>query len=201
MSDKLFFEIPDDQEIMVKLVEAIPSNWLWVDGELRASKVLVASGKVEENTGFVVQRFHSVQPTIIGGYNRNEKKCWNPNLYAIMVERKLPGFIRFDEAGYSSPSITLELAKQIAVGFLRKGYRGSLSFYRDCYNNIKYDNPALCEIVFESWHGASKSRAEIGSQSAHIKLEWESRYSGKEDDIAPIVDVCRFLNLRDVWYS
>src|SRR3989338_3790538 len=103
MKGELFFEIPMDvQEIMIKLVETIPPNWAWVDGGLYAPKNLIASGQVEENTGFAVERFHSIHPTIIGNYDRNEGKHGKPDLFAIMVERKLPGFIRFNEAGYDA---------------------------------------------------------------------------------------------------
>ena len=197
MRGELFFEIPDDQEVMAKLVEAVPSNWSWVDGGLHAPKILIASGQVEENTGFAVERFHSIHPTIVGSYDRNEGKRGKPNLFAIMVEQKLPGFIRFDEAGYDAHIVTLELAKRVAVGFLRKGYRGGLHFYRGCYDNSKYDNPARCGIIFEPWHGAPMRREEAGAQPARVKLEWESRYYGKEEDITPIVAVCRSLNLHE----
>ncbi len=205
MRGKLFFEIPDDQEVRVKLVEVIPSNWSWVDGGLYAPKNLVASGQVEENTGFAMERFHSIHPTIIGSYDptiigsydQDEGKRGKPNLFAIMVEQKLPGFIEFDEAGYNSHIVTFELAKRVVVGFLRKGYRGSLCFFRGCYDNNKYDNPARCELIFEPWHGAPVCREEAGEQPARVKLEWESRYYGKEEDIAPIVAECRSLNLRE----
>lgn len=197
MKGELFFEIPDDQEVMVKLVEAIPPNWSWVDGSLHAPKNLVSSGAVQENTGFAVERFHSIHPTIIGSYDRSEGKREKPDLFAIMVEQKLPGFINFDEAGYDAHIVTLELAKRVAVGFLRKGYRGCLCFYRGCYDNSKYANPARCSMIFDSWHGTPISREEAGAQPARVKLEWEGRYYGKEEDIAPIVAVCRSLSLRE----
>ena len=197
MEGRLFFEIPDDQEVMAKLVEAVPSNWSWVDGELCAPKTLVALGQVEENTGFALQRFHNIHPTIIGGYDQNEGKDRKPNLYAMMVEQRLTGFIRFDEAGYSTYLISIELTKRIAAGFLRRGYRGRLHFFRGCYHNNKYDNPARCELIFKPWHGAPACHEEAGSQPACVKLEWNDRYNGKEDDITPIVAMCRSLNLRE----
>lgn len=197
MRGELFFKIPDDQEVMVKLVEAVPANWSWVDGALDAPKNLVASGQVEENTGFVLRRFHSIQPTIIGSYDRNKGEWGNPDLFAIMVERKLPGFISFNEAGYNSCIVTLELAKRIAVGFLRQGYCGGLHFYSGCCDNNKYDNPARCSLIFEPWDGVKEMcREEAGPQPARVKLEWDSQYYGKEEDIAPIVAVCRSLNLH-----
>jgi hypothetical protein len=195
MSGKLLFEIPDDQEIMAKLVEAVPSNWSWVDGWLYASDAIIASRQVEEHTGFDLQRFHSINPTITGSYDGDKGKRRKPNLLAIIVDQKLPGFIKFDEAGYGADIVTLELAKRIAISFLRKGYRGGLHFYSGCYDNSKYSNPARCSLIFEPWDGAPIEREEAGAQPARVKLEWESRYRGKEETIAPIVAVCRAFNL------
>ena len=195
MKGELFFEIPDDQEVMAKIVEAVPLSWSWIDGGLRAPSSMVASGQVEENTGFTLQRFHSIHPTIIGRYAGGKNERERPNLFAIMVEQKLPGFISFNEAGYDADIITLELAKSVAVGFLRKGYRGGLYFYKDCYDNRKHDNPAYCEIIFQPWQGAPICQEEAGAQPSRVKLRWESRYGGKEEDIAPIVAVCRSLGL------
>ena len=197
MRGTLFFEIPDDdQEIMVKLVEAIPSNWSWVDGDLHAPEMLIVSGQVEEHTGFAVRRFHRNNPTIVGSYNQDERKQRNPDLFAIMVDQKLPGFIFFDEAGYETP-ITFKLTKHIVVGFLQKGYRGGLRFFKDCYGNSKFDNPARCDIAFKPWHGGSASYEEGGPQPARIKIEWDSRYNGREEDVTPIIAVCRSFNLRE----
>ena len=197
MKSQLFFEIPDDHEIRAKLVEAVPPDWSWLDGGLRASKTLLDLGQVEENTGFEVGRFHIIHPTIIGAYvgdgnGRREK----PNLFAIMVEQKLPGFILFDEAGYDA-SISLDLTQRIAAGFLRKGYCGGLHFYKGCYDNNKYENAARCDMLFERWHGAPVFKEEAGEQPARVKLEWNGDYRGKEEDIASIAAVCRSLNLRE----
>ncbi|HDY73440.1 MAG TPA: hypothetical protein ENH86_02610 [Candidatus Jorgensenbacteria bacterium] len=114
-----------------------------------------------------------------------------------MVDQKLPGFIFFDEAGYRTPIISTELAKRITVGFLQKGYRGGLRFFKDCYGNCKFDNPARCDIASKPWHGGPASYEEGGPQPARIKIEWEGKYGGEEEDIAPIVTVCRSLNLRE----
>ena len=196
MRGELFFKIPNDLEVMAKLVEAIPSHWSWVDGQLRAPKCLIDVGEVEESTGFAVMRFHSIRPTIIGRYDEDKRRNKDPNLFAIMLEQKLPGFIMFDEAGYETPEITLELVKRIAAGFLRKGYRGGLHFYSGCYDNSKYNNPAKCSMIFEVWNGGSFSKSgETGMQPARVKIGWESKYCGKEEHIASIVSVCRSLNL------
>ncbi len=196
MESELFFEIPDDQEVMVKLIEAMSLEWHWVDGGLHAPESLITSGQADGDTGFMVERFHSIHPTIVGSFVDGGKRK-KPNLFAIMVEQKLPGFIRFDEAGYDADVVTLELAKRIATGFLRRGYRGRLLFFRNCHNNNKYDNSARCEMNFEPWHGAPVCGREAGPQPARVKVEWNGRYRDSEEEVAPIVAVCRSLGLRE----
>ncbi len=192
----LYFEIPDNSEIMMRLVGTIPANWLWVDGSLRAPKDLITSGQAEEHTGFALRRFRGSSPTIIGSYNEDERKERTPDLFTMMVERKLPGFVVFDEVGIDTGVFTLELAVRIAVGLLGKGYRGGLRFYKNYYDDSKFDNPARCDMIFNPWHGHHTSE-EAGSQPARVKIEWKSRFGGTEADVTPIINFCRSLNLRE----
>lgn len=136
MNSDFFFEIPEDSEIMTKLVQAVPSDCGgWIGGQLNAPKFvnLSISEPVEINTGFLLER------ACVSIKGNNIK----PNFLAIMLEQKLPGFISFHGVECS------ELVKQIIVGFLRKGYRGGLQFYLDGYNKHTKNGPALCEINFE----------------------------------------------------
>ncbi|MFA6588156.1 MAG: hypothetical protein WCT08_03740 [Patescibacteria group bacterium] len=197
MYQALFFEIKNDVEVMAKLVEAVPDNWSWVDGCLYAPQHLIDSGMVQQDTGFTLARFHSINPTIVGAYEEHNGKRKKPNLFAMMVEQKLPGFISYDEAGFEDNPITLKLTKTITIGFLRKGYRGDLCFYCGYYDNSKYDNPARCSLIFEPWNGPPIMGKEAGPQPARIQLEWNSRYPGTEENIVPIAAVCRSLNLKE----
>ena len=190
MGQILYFEIPDDSEVMVRLVESVPSKWSWIDGSLHASDALVASGVVAGKTGFELSRFHTIHPTIVGS---SKMKA---DLYAIMVEQKLPAFIRFNEAGYGGEPVTMELSKKVIMAFLRKGYRGWLHFSAGCYDNNKDQNPARCDFAFEKWEGAPFQREESGKQPARLKLGWTEEYCGKARDIEPILSLCRTLNLR-----
>lgn len=195
MSGKQFFEIPDDLELMTKLVEVIPSSWAWVDGILKAPRELIESGKALADTGFAIQRFHSIGPTIRGLWQEGKEQ--QADLYGIIAERKLPGFVRFDEAGYES-DISLELAKKIAIAYLRMGYRGSLFFYRDCCNNSKYNNPERYSLFLQKWH---ENIGVLGTVRIDyppaIVMEWNEKYGGKPENLKPIVSLCRSFNLRE----
>lgn len=150
MRGERFFEIRNNRDLRANLVEAIPSNWEWVDGSLVAPSEFIAWGQVSEDTGFVLGNFLGFKPTIVGSYDRGTTRRSKPDLFAIMVEQKLPGFVSFDEAGKDASIITFELSKRLAIGFLKKGYRGSLRFYKGHHHDNKYHNPAQCNMRFES---------------------------------------------------
>ena len=193
-----FFEIPDDDEVKVKLVEAIPDNWSFLDGQLNAPKSAINAGLVQEDTGFAVARFHSIKPTIIGRYDQKVQGRVEPNLFAIMVDGKLPGFVSFDEAGLEARSkgdIKMALSKRIVIGFIRKGYLGGLHFYSDCISNNKYYNPARCDMAFQPWDAGPLYDGECGPQPARIKLSWADTSRG-QIDIDPLRGICLSLGLR-----
>ena len=193
MSGALFFEIPEDPEIMVQLLEAVPPHWEWMSGGLYPPPELIAAGRVAEKTGIRLGRFYDIHPSFEGC---SDKK---PDLYAIIVEEKLPGFIHFSEVQPGNhETISQEFAKRIASGLLLKGYRGSLRFESSCYNDNYGENPHYCNMKFQPWNGDSHyGKEETGPQPPRIKVGWDSRYYGNEEGIAAIVEVCRSLNLRE----
>lgn len=188
------FLIPENAEVMVELIGRIPDYWSWVDGRLNAPDDLLARKKAVAGTGFSISRSHSIGPTIIGETAVDREKR-DPDLYAILVDQKLPEFIYFDEAGYGDRIVTLSLAKRIAVGYVRRGYRGKLYFYSDSMGNDKFYNCARSELALEPWQGAPCMREEEGNQPARIKLEWQDDHG--EELIAPVVIACGILALTE----
>jgi len=199
MEWQTFFEIPDCSKTMSQLIEAMPSNWGWVDGTLYAPKELIVSGQVAQDTGFAMQRFHSIKPTIIGGWDsaKGGAERKKPDLFALVVEGKLPGFVSFEEAGYGDTTVSLALAKRIAAGMIGKGYRGALYFYKDCRNNHKFDNSAACSLELRPWDGTHWGSVEGGKQLPRIRVEWHAFCGGKKEDVASIIAACRSFNLRE----
>ena len=197
MDNKQFFEIPADPEVMARLVEAVPDHWRWVTGSLYPTKKLIASGVVQEDTGFVLARFHNINPTIAGTYDRSARARINPNFFAIMVDRKMPGFVFFDEAGLDCQTLPFSTVKRLAAGFIRNGYGdGFLDFRSNDHDNYMADNPARCNMIFQRWHGG-EYHIEKGPQVARIRVEWEEKFGGTKEHVAPIVSVCQSLKLRE----
>jgi hypothetical protein len=180
MPGRVFFEIADIPWIKARLVEAIPADWKWFGpGQLVAPTAMIDAGIAVRGSGYVIGvQSWSRAPTL-------------GDPYPLLIERKAPGFLDFEESQADS------VLTRIAAGFLHQGYSGRLSFRKDCHRNYCRDNPARCDMRFGTWRGFPFQSDEDGSQPPRIKLEWDESYRGSEADIAPIVAVCRTLGLRE----
>lgn len=198
MGRQRFFEIPNDRDAMVRLLEAIPSRWSQVNGELHAPHVLVDLGHVQQDTGWVIDQFHALHPRMVGRRRSKGIPYDKPNVYAITVEQKLAGFVYFDGAGQGAAgnAVTVQEVKELAVGFVKQGFRGDLQFLL-LASGWKYEMKAQCELHLESWRGTSCFQEEVGEQPAHLKVAWDERWDGKEEDILSILETCHELNLRE----
>ena len=190
MREKLFFEIPDNKEVRTNLVKSIPSDWSWVSGTLNAPNDIILSGEAQKDTGFVAEIYgRDIHPNIVGKYDCLKKEQVKPDLFAIIAERKLPGFIRFSEGEYDGNTVTRELVKRMAVSFLQKGYGGNLYLPRYRYG-------PKCEMVFQLWD-AGKYGEETGEQPSRLKIEGYGKYRDEEEWMEPIITTCRALKLRE----
>lgn len=202
MRRKRLFEISDSGEVAAQLIEAVPSNWSWVDGHLRAPETLINSGEVVRGSGFALQRFNLIHPTIIGK-RRDDQKISPADFYGLIAERKLPEFLRFDEAAYETKSegLTMEVVKKIAAAYVRHHhYQGWLCFYSNCCNNHKYDNPATSEIRLAKWSPPPFLRNEYPDQEypPTIELTWNTEFGGKEENLGSILSICKQFGLREL---
>ncbi len=202
MEKRLFEIVEDNSEVMVQIIEAVPSNWSWVDGLLNAPAQLISLGKVAPNSGFALRRFHMIHPTIIGREKEGNKTTLKADFYSMMVERKLPEFILLDEAAFetSSQGLTMEVIKSIAVAYVgRYNYRGGLYFYSGYRHNHKYDNPATCSIKLFRWSPLPfmKDEYPLEEYSSTVEVKWDREFGGEEKDVQPILSVCECLVLRE----
>lgn len=179
MKKKRSFKVPNDSEVMVQLVEAIPITWSRVDGVIYAPKSLVSSGQAEKNTGYCLDWSKG---TVIIGRTRRGGVRITPNVPAIIIEQKLPGFISFVEAGYQ-PAVSLEFAIEVAAHFLRKGFRGDLHFCSEHVNNRRFDNPACCTFIFST-------------SPPLVRLTWDEKRGDSEEDVSSVVSTCLSLGLE-----
>lgn len=191
--NEMYFEVPDDPEVMAKLVEAMP-DWQMLDGSLWTPQPLIDSGEALEKTGIVLSRFHSIRPTLQGMADGGMVSGLNPtDLFAVLVDNKKPGFILFDEAGYQERVVTMELSKKFAAAFLRKGYRGRLNFYRDCDDDDKFRNSARCTLAFSSPGNVPNPKFKV----PWVSVEWDPAFSEEYLGVSQILSVCRTCALLE----
>jgi len=193
MKDKWIFEIPNEVEVMVKLVQAVPSSWLSISGVLEAPNVLVEVGDAIHDTGYNIDQFYTIKPTIVKASTTNRRKNdsrQNPDLYALIAERKMPGFVRFEEAGADSYEISFGTARKILISFLRQGYRGQVTFCGQRCNEGIGELPGSgreCEkcFFFFEWHYKNPPKVEI----------WND---GRPENFQPLITACRAMGLKEL---
>lgn len=190
---KTFFPFPEWSQsklIVPVLVQAVPSDWCWVDGMLQAPPATNPEHPCFDDyslSGFAIQRFHLIRPTVFAPDGKTEL-----DLVGLLCDRKLPAFVAFEEAGFGE-TIKFPVAREIAARYAKSGYRGWLWFYASNHRDRKHDSRARCWIDFPLG-GDEESRR--FHEPAGVRLEWDERYGGKREDIEPIHEACLKLGLE-----
>ena len=195
MESKLYFELPDNPEVAIEIVKAIPSDWCWVDGGLVAPKELYERGKIAEDTELVLSRFYSIKSTIISTKKSEGHLTFPVKLDEIFLEGKLPSSVYFDEAGFDKYSISIDMVKKIAVGYIQKGYKGWLRSFSGYRDNSKYDNPE--DLSLNQFPERGGSFISPRPMPSHVVLAWDERHGGKRERLIPIISKLEQLGLKE----
>ncbi|HVE80650.1 MAG TPA: hypothetical protein VNA68_00700 [Candidatus Dormibacteraeota bacterium] len=162
MSQAYAFEIPYcDAEIAARLIESVPPDWSWIDGQVDAPLKEVAEGLVAR-AGYKICRFDSIAVVTLNeeGERNDFFHFSSEQRTSILMYRReaklalvglglMPLFVRFDEAGFDQQEcgdMPFESAKRIASEYVCRGYLGDLFFRSDCYDNCGSYNPERCDI-------------------------------------------------------
>lgn len=184
--NKLLYELPTDNRKVAVIVDAIPSDWCWIDGFLGAPRLLYEQRRVAHNTGLLISRFYSIKPTIIGVddvpfediYTLRERNqgLIVPQINDIVLRGKLHSSVRFDEAGFQTPQLPLSAVKELAREFILLGYKGWMSAYSAYKNNHKFDNPE--RVSFTHSHTPGGTITNPSPLPPHISLKWDEKFGG-----------------------
>lgn len=123
MNSQQSFEIPSTSEKIVKIVNAVPSHWSWLNGHLDAPYRFIADDLVQWDTGFSYHIEHCFSCNIVGRMMNNSGRRSKPDFSSVPTREKYCGFIEFEEADYENTG-----AKDVLIRFIKKGYYGSFSF-------------------------------------------------------------------------
>jgi hypothetical protein len=187
--EELFFSFPTLPEAAVAIIAAIPDTWSWVDGCLSAPPHMLASKEAAKGTGLSISRFHDIHATYIAERSDDKQKR-QPDLRAMLVERCLPGFVSFDEAGFGGGLIDLALSKDIAAAYIMRGYTGYLWFFLGWDNDDKFHNRARIRMDWKETGGGILQAETI---APHIGLEFLDR-----TNVAAIISRCQEIGLTKI---
>ncbi len=188
--DKLLFALPEsDGNAVAKIIHAVPDDWAWLDGALKAPEVLLGTGQVACTVGYHLSQY-TVNPIIVGVCDRRGRCSAVPDVTEILLG-KLPRFVHFTEAGFQTRSPSFREAKKVAAHFVALGYHGWLSFSRGCYRDYKHQNPASCQMTF------SVEPTDSLRENWQVEIDWQANYGGKAEYVDPLVTTCRALGLKE----
>ena len=114
----------------------------------------------------------------------------SPETVALLIERKLPKYVQCLEAGFENSRLPFPVVKRLVVEYVRLGYVGEITFYRDCHDNSRYSNSARADFKLSRWVGAAIDEPESGRQPARVKLSCFEKFGGTPASYQPITTAC-----------
>jgi len=112
-----------------------------------------------------------------------------PDPVALLVEQRPPGFVSFDDTGYDNNREFL-VARALAVGFLRRGYRGWLSINNGRGREYADQTPAMVDLHLNSWSLLVDVSAPRRTVPPAVVLSWDPRHGGDLTQLDPIHAIC-----------
>lgn len=195
MSNEQIFALPiDNHGFLGRLIDAIPDTWSDMSGFLEAPAVWISAGKAMRDTGYRYGRFdHNVE--ISGRAHQPPEPPIHPDPVAIIIGGKEPGFLSFSETGYDSDR-QFFMAKRLSAGFVRKGYRGWLTFNNGKRREYAHQQPARLDLHLQEWsmfEDFSKPRRPMPPAAV---LSWNESYGGKLKQLDEILRVCQTITMN-----
>lgn len=189
MKQEFFFELPEGQSmknaVILKMIETIPPDWEGVDGRLTALK---AFPNVLRNECFIFRDSDFQHKRL------DEKgKAYPPNFQGLFIKHQWPEHIEF--TGSKHGLVPFENFKALISGYVElDGYEGEIKFYTKVG---KYQgwNGVWCNIQLQKWEGLISDPEGRGINPARITFGWNDLYEGGAEDVAPLLEMCKVLNL------
>lgn len=173
---------------VARLVEAIPDDWSDVNGLLDSAEPDAAW-----DTGYEFHRHGSgVKIVARRGCTTHSRvaEVVYPDLVALLVERRAPGFISFENAGYDSNWQFLA-ARSLAAGFIRRGSRGRLSINNGRGREYADEKPAQVDFRLSPWSLFLDTSTPRHTMPPAVVLSWDERYGGSLAQLEPVHAICR----------
>jgi len=188
----------EDVDVMHELIQGVPAVWGWkgwIDGELSAPMRMIRDGTAMRELWLELGDFSGGYPFTVSMSDRIKDIV--PDICALFIDKRNPGYVRFDKAGYlpRNKQVTFEAARRLAAHYVLRGYRGHLSFVSAGHKGNMSENPLSCDMRLEVWKNGP--HPEVGIQPPRIRLQWRREYGGARDGIESLEAVCRKHGLKE----
>ncbi len=192
MDNRLAYIVPKGREsIFREIVNAIPSDWGYLEGNLWHPEELRRRGRIAENTGlYISRRCLTEEPIIMGrlepaGPGEDHPRYHPPNLVDVFLRQKYPFDVVFDKAGFQPGHLTFRDAKEMAKEFILLGYTGFLAAYGSSQD--EWDKRIS---IWQEGHRVLRRRS-FGHESIrlppNVELEWGPECGGREEHLDGLV--------------
>lgn len=192
---RLLFELPDDDNALGLLVDAIPPTWTMLNGRLFPTLAVREQETVVDDTGYL---FSTSAPSIVGRRKGNGQRA-RPDVLRLVIGRLAPGFVEFENAGYFRNSPSLGEVREVAAGYVHGGYRGKLDFVQCALSGSVSQVAARCRFRLaraDAWPWPEPSPG--ADDPLALGVEWNELYGGRAEHCTMVLRVCRSLDLREL---
>jgi len=146
---EIIYELPEDVSKVIEVIEAVPSDWHWIEGTLYAPRELYDKGNIMENTRLVVPYNEEIK--VVGkedvpweevvdahscqGYFQQEGA--DLDISQVLSEKSYSSVIIESNMNKIKKSYELDdpkklrLVKDLTTILLSKGYRGNIKAVRN----------------------------------------------------------------------
>lgn len=176
------------EQFVARLVAAVPDDWSDMSGQLDA-----ADPDAVWDTGYEFHRHGSgVRVVARRRFTPHDKipEVVRPDPVALFIDQRPPGFISFVDAGYNS-KWELLVARDLAVGFVRRGYRGWLSINNGRGREYAHQKPAQVDLHLRSWSCFVDVGTPPHPMPPAVVLSWDESCGGSLEQLEPLHAICR----------
>ena len=171
------------QELAARVLEATPDSWSDVSGVLEPSDQL---SRVSKETGYAFHRFDQSVRVATRRDLRRLDRIVRPDPVSLLVSGVLPRFVPFDETGYGACWKFL-IAKNLAAGFVRRGYLGWLSLNNGLKREYGHEKPAEVELRLTNWEQTVGQGSLRLPRPPAVLLRWDARHGGSPEHLDPFL--------------
>ncbi len=196
------FKLREGQDVRQALVEAIPSNWRFMNGSVWAPDSMCGpESGIAAHSGYRINRSPSAPMlhafAAPGQTKLNSDEALKQAFEDLVLKQKKPAFIHFNEAGWYKEPFSLSFCKEVMQAYVARGYHTSFavtSSHKDDDYGSWREEYHLCPKPWEVHEVCREGKP----YPPAILLEWQEKEGGTWEKLEPIAAACRSIGLEEL---